>query len=209
MKNTFGENFLEDFTIVEACDAGRLRSIVESQLQVMHVPDAIFPERKIFAPAEGVSARVMRGAHGRGGSKNGSWKSEDLDRLFLENSIDECVVWAQGHNFDVEIIARCRYSPVVREWLSAYPSWHDMMPTGISSLDGQLSLFGDVDSEYGIVFGSRNIIMEFDRLAGGKVKICDDLNEYLQEKFVDFGGGNIYEFMRRHLPVISECVELP
>ncbi|WP_156938551.1 hypothetical protein [Mesorhizobium sp. LNHC252B00] len=203
------------FQLKEINDGGRhlsekekesVRGMLLGKIARAHMGDGIIPDRKIYAPMVRNNTRLLEGCLGIQGPSKGTWTEEMFDVFFGKHFVGGCYLWVEppvGHIPDP--IFWAPYSPARRDWLYIYASNLGMRPCGMMRVDGRLAVYANLDCDFTFVFGDDGIIKNFDKAFGGREKICEEFNKFLDSNEVDLGEGNIYAFMKLYLPEIEGC----
>lgn len=191
---------------LDEIEKSSLIQLLRDQLVPTPMGDALVPDRTLYATRDGVVARALEGTLGIQGASYGSWTEKVFDDFFEKSFTGGCYYWfLPTSDGQFEPLFWAPYSAKRRDYIYVYASDWGKRPCGMVSMDGQLSLMSDLDSEFTLVFGSQDRIATFDNAFGGKAQICKDLSSFLAQNEVDFGQGNIYAFMQKYLPKIGGC----
>lgn len=183
-----------------------VRAKIEAKLVLTEMGDRLFEERQLFAPRPGITTRLLEGVLGIDGATSGTWTEEMFDSFFVKNFSDDFYFWVDPYGeMAHKPLFRAPYTSKRRDRLYIYASELGMRPCGITSADGDFSVYANLDCDFTFVFGSNEIINIFDNFFGGQEKICREFQGFLESTEADFGEGNIYEFMKIYLPAIGGC----
>ncbi|MBO3759304.1 hypothetical protein [Ciceribacter sp. L1K22] len=183
---------------------------ISKYLSFTPMGDHLVPDRSILAPLQGVPARVLGGSLGIGGEHKGRWTEKEFDEFFEEHLSGGCYLWVESVEKEQTFEPLCwaPYSSARRDWLYVYAKIENSgLPCGMTSSDGRLSMFTELDCNFTIVYGDPTLISKFDEKFGEKYEICEYFKEFLKANEVDFGEGNIYQFLMTHLVPILGCDE--
>lgn len=187
-----------------------VQDFLSKSLSFTDMSDHLVPDRVILATNPRIPARLLGGSLGIGGEHLKNWTEREFDLFFEENFAEGCYLWVESIEIEqtFEPLFWAPYSPERRDWLYVYGKVENGgLPCGMTSVDGRISMFSELDSDFTIVFGDPAAISSFDAKFGGKKQICDSFRAFLASKQVDFGQGNIYGYLEVYLPKLGGCDE--
>jgi hypothetical protein len=187
-------------------EASFLKSVLHEQLEYADVGDELVPHRAILSTKAGVEMRALGGTLGIGAEQD-SWTEEHFDSFFRRRFSQGCYLWVTSIDEvgEFEPLYWAPYSCERRDWLYVYAKFENGgYPCGVTSTDGNLSVFAELDSKFTMVFGTKKEVSMFDVHFGGREVLRENFVQYLDERAVDFGKGNVYGYLASHiLPMLT------
>ena len=179
-----------------------LKNLLSNSLHFSNMGDDLVPDRSIISTKPGVEARALGGSLGIGEGPGGDSTERKFDDFFREYFSEGCYLWVEamekGEVFEPLIWAP--YSAERRDWLYMYGKLENGgLPCGMTSVDGRLSVFAELDSNFTMIFGEKNEVLKFDSKFGGRQRLRSDFVEFCRESEVNFGHGNIYGYLEKYV----------
>lgn len=150
-------------------------NILDETYRIDAAPTKDFPNGEILVP-KNCEYRLIAGDLELRDSDDGYDDESVFDRFF-EKSFIECFYWSSFGAIDRDIIFLAPYSSANRQWMMN-ARFKDNI--GITSIDGEFSIVGDISIRFCIVSGSNETMNNFDKAWGGVDKIKKDFIEYVK-----------------------------
>lgn len=191
---------------------------VKKNLQLYFVPDQRKPDAKIIGANSTFECRILLESVGKGVEKTFSWDYNILDSFLSKFMDKEALFWSVVPRRETylsewnELDLTCfkpeffsAYTSYNRSWIAQNAMIETGMESGCLSLEKDLILIVQPNSDSLILAGDEQYIKVFDQMCGGKDKLCADLNLGLKTLEELYGKHSVYSFMTTHFPRIMRC----